>query len=76
MDTLEFLLGELFQNSWAEYATSEKNDVAYWRSTQSKLLVKVLEWKRKKIIGATGSPWVALKCAKPEEADSLFWPQR
>jgi len=72
MDTLEFVLGELFQRRWPAVATREKDDVLFWRSTQSKLLSQVLEWKRKKIAKGTGSPWVALKHAKPEEMDTLF----
>jgi hypothetical protein len=76
MDTFEFLLGELFQERWPEHATSERHDVAFWRSKQSKLLSELLEWKRKKVVDATGSPWVALKKAKPEEDDRLFSQQR
>ncbi|MBI2480614.1 MAG: hypothetical protein HYV60_18915 [Planctomycetia bacterium] len=72
MDTLEFLLGELFQNRWPEHASSERHDVIFWRSRQSKLLARVLDWKRQKIESTVGSPWVALKRAKPEESDNLF----
>jgi hypothetical protein len=76
MDTLEFVLGEIFQRRWPEVATSEKADVLFWRSTQSRLLSEVLDWKRKRIIKGSGSPWVALKHAKPEDADSLFVKRR
>ncbi len=72
MDTLEFLLGELFQNRWPEHASSDKGDVIFWRSQQSKLLIQVLDWKRQKIESTVSSPWVALKRAKPDESDNLF----
>jgi hypothetical protein len=72
MDSLEFLLGELFQSSWPAHASSEKKDVQYWRSQQSRLLGSVLDWKRRRIESTGGSPWVALKFAKPEVEDGLF----
>jgi hypothetical protein len=75
MDTLEFVLGEIFQRRWPEVASSEKADVLFWRSKQSRLLSEVLDWKRKKIVKGSGSPWVVLKHAKPEDTDSLFCQQ-
>lgn len=72
MATLEFLLGELFQDRWAEHVSSDSDEVRFWRSTQVNSLVQMLEWKRKKIESGVGSPWMALKRAKPEAADGLF----
>jgi len=72
MAVLEFLLGELFQDRWAEHVSRDSPDVQFWRSTQLKSLVQVLDWKKNKIQSGVGSPWVALKRAKPEAADGLF----
>ncbi len=72
MSALEFLLGELFQNTWAEHVSSDRDEVQFWRSTQQQLLLKLMDWKKKKIQSSVGSPWIALKKAKPEEADGLF----
>ena len=72
MAALEFLLGELFQDRWAEHVSNDSHDVQFWRSTQVKSLVQVLDWKKKKIESGVGSPWIALKRAKPEAADGLF----
>ena len=72
MAALEFLLGELFQDQWAEHVSNDRPDVQFWRSTQKNSLVQVLDWKRKKIESGVGSPWIALKRAKPEAADGLF----
>ncbi len=72
MAALEFLLGELFQDRWAEHVCRDSDDVRFWRSTQVNSFVRVLEWKRKKIESGVGSPWMALKRAKPEAVDGLF----
>jgi hypothetical protein len=72
MAALEFLLGELFQDRWAERVSNDSKEVQFWRSTQVKSLVQLLEWKRKRIESGVGSPWMALKRAKPEAADGLF----
>ncbi len=72
MAALEFLLGELFQDRWAEHVSRDCATVQFWRSTQQQLLLKLMDWKRKKIKSSVGSPWIALKKAKPEAADGLF----
>jgi hypothetical protein len=72
MAALEFLLGELFQDRWAEHVSADRDDVRHWRSTQEDTLIRVLEWKAQKIRTGIGSPWIALKRAKPEEDDGLF----
>ena len=72
MAALEFLLGELFQDRWAEHVSRDNDEIRFWRSTQVNSFVRVLEWKRKKIESGVGSPWIALKRAKPEAVDGLF----
>ena len=71
MDTLEFLLGKLFQNDWPEHASSETPDVQFWRSKQTQLITKVLEVETQEDYLRGG---IALGClkAKPEEPDELF----
>lgn len=64
MDSLEFLLGELFQDGWKEHVI--KNGVTNgWRTYQKRRLLKSLEWHYRVVLQATASPWVSLKSAKP-----------
>ena len=73
MAALEFLLGELFQDRWAEHVSRDNDDIRFWRSTQVNSLARILEWKRRKIESGVGSPWITLKRAKPEAVDGLFF---
>lgn len=70
MVALEFVLAELFQDEWKEHAAHETADMNRWRPIQSNRLSRLLEWKRDEARRVTGSPWTALKWAKP--LSSLF----
>lgn len=72
MAVLEFLLGELFQDEWAKHVSRETDDTRFWQSTQRDILLRLLDWKKRHIQKCVGSPWMALKRAKPEAADGLF----
>ncbi len=74
MAALEFLLGELFQDAWREQSARETDPMNIWKSIQRDRLQNLLAWKMDKIKTCTGSPWTALKNAKPEESD-MFLPR-
>ena len=72
MAAIEFFLGELFQDEWAQRVTGNNGQLDYWKSIQQGRLNRLLDWKRKQIANCQGSPWLALKQAKPTVAESLF----
>jgi hypothetical protein len=72
MDALEFLIGELFQEKWDQAVVAQSGHWIYARTRQTLLLAQVLEWKRQRVSSTVGSPWVALKGAKPENKEALF----
>lgn len=72
MAAVEYLIGELFQDKWEQHAAGDRDDVRYWNSIQKKRLKELLSWKLERIENCQGSPWVAMKRAKPSEADELF----
>lgn len=72
MSAVEFLLSELYQEKWVEHATGDGDDLKYWNQIQRKRLRRMLEWKLSQIENNQGSPWVALKLAKPQAKESLF----
>lgn len=73
MSALEFLLGELFQESWAQRLVGDAHQLTSWNSTQKRRLRHLLEWKLSQIKACdSGSPWLALKRAKPQTNDTLF----
>lgn len=65
VDALEFVLGELFQDDWKDRATDQAPDMVLWRTYQQERLTSVLDWQRRVIGDATGSPWIALKTRFP-----------
>lgn len=63
----DFVLGELFQKDWAEAASQDNQDVNRWSKVHAKFLTALLEWKLTRVKRRTvGSPWLWLKCHKPE----------
>lgn len=64
---MEFVLGELFQDRWAEHADRDFRDVRDWRSVQSSRLLHQLKWHSEVVATGSGSPWSAWKKAKPPE---------
>jgi hypothetical protein len=66
MVALEFVLAELFQDEWKKHAARETADMNMWRPIQTNRLSRLLEWKCYEAKRFAGSPWTALKWAKPQ----------
>lgn len=64
---MEFVIGELFQDRWKKLAAAESPHTHRWRNLQKERLQRFFEWQRKCVQDCLlGSPWMALKHAKPE----------
>jgi hypothetical protein len=73
MSAIEFFLGELFQDSWARRLVGNAHHLTFWNSMQRRHLTRLLDWKKDQIEACdNGSPWLALKRAKPRQKDTLF----
>lgn len=73
MSAIEFFLGELFQDSWAQRLVGNAHQLTMWNSMQRRHLTRLLDWKKGQIEACdSGSPWLALKRAKPRKSDPLF----
>ena len=66
MSAVEFVLGELFQDSWAKVTTSNSGEAPYWRARQQHRLESLFSWYQSKLDNLLLSPWMALKEAKPD----------
>ncbi len=66
MASLEFMLGELFQDAWDKHISAQSNERNTWRSIQRSRMEKLFAWHVKRIRGSDASPWMALKAAKPD----------
>jgi len=68
MVALEFLIAELFQDSWKKHMFSESSDLQHWRSIQRDRFKRLYDWQTGVLSGQSQlSPWSALKYAKPPE---------
>ncbi len=65
MDALEFVLAELFQDDWAQHVAKENDAIRNWAGCQKDRLIKLLRWQQDRLEKNSGSPWTALKAAKP-----------
>lgn len=65
MDALEFVLAELFQDEWARHVARETDAIRNWATCQRKRLESLLKWQQETLKNSSGSPWTALKAAKP-----------
>jgi hypothetical protein len=63
--TIDLALGELFQDRWKQHALTENKDTKWWRGIHQDRLVRFFEWQTKCVQDSVGSPWMALKLAKP-----------
>ena len=66
MSAVEFVLGELFQDQWAQESAKNNNDALHWRALQIRRLGQLLSWYQSTFQNADSSPWMALKTAKPD----------
>lgn len=67
MSVLEFVLGELFQETWRKHAARDTPPMQSWREIQRLRLGRLLSWKAEQVKHSVGPPWTALKSAKPPE---------
>lgn len=63
---MEFVIGELFQDRWKELAAAETPHSTRWRSLHRERLLRFFRWQAGRVESCSGSPWMALKLAKPE----------
>ena len=61
----EFVLGELFQDSWAPHVARQTPHLNRWAPIQKARLSRLLNWKLEQLSKTNGSPWSSLKVAKP-----------
>ncbi len=72
MAAVEFVLGELFQDRWAQEACRARSGHQRWRAIQEKRWSRLLQWQQGALGEHGGSPWMKIKAAKPP--DTLFVP--
>jgi hypothetical protein len=65
MSVLEFVLAELFQETWKEHSAHETSEMQLWRTIQRERLGRLLHWKAKQVDNSAGPAWTVLKSAKP-----------
>lgn len=63
---VEYVLGELFQDGWAQHVGNESADLKRWAPIQRQRLAALFAWHSAVIKMSSGSPWPTLKRAKPE----------
>jgi hypothetical protein len=69
----EFVLGEIFQDSWIQESVASISHAQRWRTIQRDRLLKFFDWQQKHLKSpSVASPWVQLKQLKPES--DLFLP--
>lgn len=66
IDALDFLLGEIFQDSWRKNVDSESGDGQVWAGEQKQRLARLLKWKQEQIEASGGSAWNYLKHRRPD----------
>jgi len=62
---VDLALGELFQDRWSSYALTECKGTNWWRGIHRERLLRFFKWQSECVDGCVGSPWMALKVAKP-----------
>ena len=65
MATVEFVLGELFQDRWERRARENRHHQHSWRAIQRKRWSSLLKWQTGALDQGGSSPWMNLKAAKP-----------
>jgi len=63
---LEFLIAEIFQDSWKHHVAVESDELKRWRSIQKSRFSRLLDWQRSIVGSESASPLAALKMAKPK----------
>lgn len=67
MTVFEFVVGELFQDSWLHEAARVNANMNLWRTIQRQRFSRLLGWLGSAVESTTGSPWLSLKKAPIEQ---------
>lgn len=62
---IDLALGEIFQDRWKKHSLTENRDSKWWRGIHQDRVLHFLKWQTKCVQDFAGSPWMALKVAKP-----------
>jgi len=62
---IDLALGEIFQGRWKKHSLTENKDSKWWRCLHQDRVLQFLNWQAKSVRDFAGSPWMALKLAKP-----------
>ena len=68
MSVIEYVLGEIYQDEWAQETARRTDDLLHWRRLQQQRLQCLFTWYQDKTQGSLSSPWMNLKSAKPDES--------
>lgn len=63
---IESAIGELFQDRWKRLAVAGTDHMRRWRNIHRPRLERFFRWQATSLARVEGSPWIALKLAKPE----------
>lgn len=63
---MEFVIGEIFQDRWKRLAAEDNKHTRRWHNLHKERLQRFFEWQMKCVESCLGSPWMALKLAKPQ----------
>ena len=63
---IESGIGELFQDRWKQHAVADNRETNSWRNIHRPRLTRYFSWQERCLERSAGSPWMALKLAKPE----------
>jgi hypothetical protein len=67
IDALDFLLGEIFQDTWRQHISRDTDPLRTWATIQRERMVKLFDWHQSEIRNVLGAPWIRLKHAKPTQ---------
>jgi hypothetical protein len=65
VDALDYALGELFQDEWAQTIGKGTNQITAWSRFQRDRVKRILDWQRQEL-QSPGPAWSRLKRAKPK----------
>lgn len=62
---IDMALGEVFQDRWRKHSLTENKDSKWWKRIHQDRVLRFLTWQARRVQEFQGSPWMALKLAKP-----------
>jgi hypothetical protein len=71
IDALDFLLGEVFQETWKKHLGKETDALNAWSAIQRARMLKLLDWHQQEIRKGRGAVWSCMKHAKPDAKQLL-----